>query len=58
MNYFTEEDILNCLDKAAANLDFPGFNGINIDMVTARLTGFRNDTDWALTIEQIVSWYG
>ena len=58
MNYFTEEDILNCLDKAAANLDFPGFNGINIDMVTARLTGFRNDTDWALTIEEIVSWYG
>ena len=35
MRNFTKEDILNCLDKAAANLDFPGFNGINIDMVTA-----------------------
>ena len=58
MKNFTTEDILNCFDKAAANLDFPGFNGINIDMVTARLTGFRNDTDWALTIEEIVSWYG
>ena len=51
MKNFTIEDILNCLDKAAANLDFPGFNGINIDMIAARLTGFINDTDWALTIE-------
>ncbi len=54
----TTEDILNCLDKAAGNLDFPGFDGINIDMITARLTGFRNDENWALTIEEIVSWYG
>ncbi|MBV6622916.1 MAG: hypothetical protein KI793_08185 [Rivularia sp. (in: Bacteria)] len=58
MKNFTTEDILNCLDKAAANLDFPGFNNMNYDMVTARLTGFRNDIDWALTIEEIVIWYG
>ncbi|MGF1676970.1 MAG: hypothetical protein ACFCUV_25295 [Rivularia sp. (in: cyanobacteria)] len=57
MTSFTIEDILNCLDKAASSLDFPGFDNINYDMVTARLTGFRNDEDWALTIEQIVSWY-
>ena len=54
---FTTENILNCLEKAAGNLDFPGFDNMNYDMVTARLTGFRNDTDWALTIEQVVSWY-
>ncbi|WP_414622160.1 DUF7003 family protein [Calothrix sp. CCY 0018] len=53
----TTENILNCLDKAAGNLDFPGFDNMNDDMVTARLTGFRNDEDWALTIEQLVSWY-
>lgn len=57
MANFTTENILNCLDKAAGNLDFPGFDGINIDMITARLTGFRNDENWALTIEEIVSWY-
>ncbi|MBF2017562.1 MAG: hypothetical protein IGS23_20625 [Rivularia sp. T60_A2020_040] len=57
MTSFTIEDILNCLDKAANNLDFPGFDHINYDMVTARLTGFRNNQHWALTIEQIVSWY-
>jgi hypothetical protein len=51
------EDILNCLDKAARNWDFPGFDNINYDMVTARLTGFINDDNWALTIEQVVSWY-
>lgn len=51
MANFTTENILNCLDKAAGNLDFPGFDGINIDMITARLTGFRNDENWALTIE-------
>ncbi len=53
----TTEDILNRLDKAAGNWDFPGFDNINYDMVTARLTGFRNDEDWALTIEEVVSWY-
>lgn len=58
MKNFTTKDILNCLDRAAANLDFPGFNGMNIDMATARLTGFCNDDDWALTIEELVSWYG
>lgn len=41
----TTEDILNCLDKAASNWDFPGFDNMNYDMVTARLTGFRNDQD-------------
>ncbi len=53
----TTDNILNCLDKAANKLDFPGFDNMNYDMVTARLTGFRNDDDWALTIEQVVSWY-
>ncbi len=53
----TTDNILDCLDKAASNLDFPGFDNMNYDMVTARLTGFRNDDDWALTIEQVVSWY-
>lgn len=53
----TTVDILSCLDKAANNWDFPGFDNMNYDMVTARLTGFRNDEDWALTIEQVVSWY-
>lgn len=53
----TTDNILNCLDKAAGKLDFPGFDNMNYDMVTARLTGFRNDEDWALTIEQVVSWY-
>ncbi|MDY6901299.1 MAG: hypothetical protein SWZ49_24970 [Cyanobacteriota bacterium] len=57
MKNFSKEDILNCFDRAAANLDFPGFDNMNYDMVTARLTGFSNDEDWALTIEQIVSWY-
>ncbi|NJL81545.1 MAG: hypothetical protein HC836_26000 [Richelia sp. RM2_1_2] len=57
MTSFTTDDILNCLDKAAANLDFPGFDNMNYDMATARLTGFRNNQHWALTIEQIVSWY-
>ncbi|MGB3756099.1 MAG: hypothetical protein WBA07_06965 [Rivularia sp. (in: cyanobacteria)] len=53
----TTDNILNCLDKATNKLDFPGFDNMNYDMVTARLTGFRNDDDWALTIEQVVSWY-
>ncbi|MEA5598467.1 DUF7003 family protein [Rivularia sp. UHCC 0363] len=57
MANFTTENILDYLDKAAGNLDFPGFDNMNYDMVTARLTGFRNDRDWALTIEQVVSWY-
>ncbi|MEL7246716.1 MAG: hypothetical protein AAGM40_31025 [Cyanobacteria bacterium J06573_2] len=57
MKNFTTEDILSCLDKATGNLDFPGFDNMNYDMVTARLTGFKNENDWALTIEQIFSWY-
>lgn len=58
MTTFTTEDILNCLDKAAANLDFPSFNNDKYNLLTARLTGFRNENDWALTIEEVVSWYG
>ncbi|MGB3638341.1 MAG: hypothetical protein WBA39_12325 [Rivularia sp. (in: cyanobacteria)] len=54
----TTENILNCLDEAASKFDFPGFDNIHYDMITARITGFRNDKDWALTIEQVLSWYG
>lgn len=57
MKNFTTKDILSCLDKDTGNLNFPGFDNMNYDMVTARLTGFRNENDWVLTIEQIVSWY-
>ncbi|BAY87468.1 hypothetical protein NIES267_69900 [Calothrix parasitica NIES-267] len=57
MKNFNTEDILKCLDEAAACFNFPGFDNIHYDMITARLTGFRNDEDWALAIEQVVSWY-
>ncbi|WP_298906135.1 hypothetical protein [uncultured Nostoc sp.] len=55
---YTVDQILNCLDKAHGNLDFPGFNKINIHMVSARLTGFRSDTHWVIVFEQLENWYG
>ncbi|AUS99717.1 hypothetical protein CLI64_04540 [Nostoc sp. CENA543] len=55
---YTVHEILECLDQAHRNLDFPGFGKINIDMVSARLTGFRNDYYWVLVFEELVHWYG
>jgi hypothetical protein len=55
---YTVDQILKCLDKAHENLDFPGFNKINIHMVSARLTGFRSDTHWVIVFEQLENWYG
>lgn len=57
MRTYTVDEILNCLDEANGNLDFPGFDNINLHMVSARLTGFRSDTHWIIVFEELVSWY-
>lgn len=58
MGTYTVDEILKCLDEANGNLDFPGFDNINLHMVSARLTGFRSDTHCVIVFEQLENWYG
>lgn len=57
MAQFIIDDILHCLDSQSVDRGFPTFSNCNIDMVTARLRGFRNETSWIIMFEQLVNYY-
>jgi hypothetical protein len=57
MAQFTIPDILHCLDSQSVDEGFPAFSNCNIDMVTARLRGLRNENSWMIMFEQLVNSY-
>ncbi|GJD20491.1 hypothetical protein RIVM261_054470 [Rivularia sp. IAM M-261] len=54
---YTCADILQCLDYQNIDGGFPAFSNLNIDMLTARLRGFRNQSSWVIIFEHLVNWY-
>ncbi len=57
MAQFRADEILHCLDAQSIDGGFPAFSNCNIDMVTARLRGFRNENSWIIMFEQLVNSY-
>lgn len=55
---YTAEDILQQLDRSAAEFRFPGFNNMNYHLGAARLSAFRNSRQWALIVEEVCWWPG
>jgi hypothetical protein len=53
---FSAEEILAAWDGLAADFEFAGFNNMNYDTADARLHLFRDDSRWALVIEETVDW--
>ncbi len=49
------KEILSVLDEYAKDYDFPVLDATNFDMAQTRLTAFKKDTDWLITIEIIGS---
>jgi len=49
------KEILSVLDKSAKDYDFPVLDATNFDMAQTRLTAFKKDSDWLITIEVIGS---
>lgn len=49
------KEIFSVLDKSAKDYDFPVLDATNFDMAQTRLTAFKKDTDWLITIEVIGS---
>jgi len=49
------KEILAVLDEYAKDYDFPVLDATNFDMAQTRLTAFKKDTDWLITIEIIGS---
>ncbi|MBW4601612.1 MAG: hypothetical protein KME29_19075 [Calothrix sp. FI2-JRJ7] len=57
MTKYTSADILKCLDAQNIDCGFPAFSNFKINIVTARLRGFRSQTTWVILFEQLVNCY-
>lgn len=52
----TRADVLQTLDRHAANFDFPGFSNEQYETADARMHLFRDDARWAVVVEELVDW--